>query len=172
MENVVSLDLRAVYESHLDAVVSFVGKLGLTGADREDVVHDTFVVAMSRASSFDASRPVQPWLAGIAFRVIVARTRRSAATHEVLETAPDAEDLVSNPEQSLVEKRRLELLRRALSELSDEQGTVLVMHDLHGLGAPEIAASMGAPLATTYSRLRLARQNFATIVRRLQPEAA
>lgn len=167
-----SLDARTLYETQVDAVFAFLSKLGLRGADLEDSVHDTFVTALSRSNAYDTSRPVRPWLLGIAFRVLVARTRRFANTLEVLEDAPEREDSSANPEQTLEEKRRLALFRRAVGELSEEQATVLVLHDVQGLGAQEIAESMGAPVATTYSRLRLARQNFAAAARRLRPQEA
>ncbi len=167
-----SLDVRALYEAEVDAVCAFLGKLGLRGADLEDAAHDTFVTAMARQWTYDASRPVRPWLQGIAFRVMVARARKTSTTSEVLEMPPDRADPSSDPEATLDEKRRLQLVQRAVAELSEEQGFVLVMHDLQGVGAAEISKATGAPLATTYSRLRLARQNFATVVRKLrQPEA-
>ena len=47
------------------------------------------------------------------------------------------------------------------------------MHELDGHAMPEIAAALGVPLNTAYSRLRLAREQFALVVRRkrLQREA-
>ena len=47
---------------------------------------------------------------------------------------------------------------------------MFVLYDLQGVSAADIARSMGAPLATTYSRLRLARQAFAAAVERLRGE--
>lgn len=160
-----SLDLRSLYENEADVVFSFLSQFGLNPPDLEDTVHDTFVTALSRASTYDQERPVRPWLLGIAFRMAVARVRRrSPDTHEV----PDQDDPKQNPEQALEARQRQRLVQHAVAELPEEQGTVLVMHDLQGIGAGEIAQMMGAPLATTYSRLRLARIGFATAVRRLR----
>jgi RNA polymerase sigma-70 factor (ECF subfamily) len=39
------------------------------------------------------------------------------------------------------------------------------MHDLNGHSAPEIAGTLGIPLNTVYSRLRVARTEFAAAVR-------
>jgi RNA polymerase sigma-70 factor (ECF subfamily) len=44
--------------------------------------------------------------------------------------------------------------------------TVLVMHELFGHTAPEIAAALAIPMNTVYSRLRLARGDFDSRVRR------
>jgi DNA-directed RNA polymerase specialized sigma24 family protein len=45
----------------LQLAVHFVGDLGAA----EDLVQATFVTAIERASTFDASRPLESWLAGI-----------------------------------------------------------------------------------------------------------
>ena len=42
------------------------------------------------------------------------------------------------------------------------------MHDIDGHVMPDIAAALGVPLNTAYSRLRLARADFAAAVKRLQ----
>jgi RNA polymerase sigma-70 factor (ECF subfamily) len=41
------------------------------------------------------------------------------------------------------------------------------MHDLDEVGMPEVAETLGIPLNTGYSRLRLARKELAEAVRRL-----
>ena len=51
-----------------------------------------------------------------------------------------------------------------------DRRAVLVMHDLEGWTAPEIAAEIGVPLNTVYSRLRLARAEFRSAVDRLAKE--
>lgn len=48
-----------------------------------------------------------------------------------------------------------------------EQREVFVLTEFEDMSAPEIAALVGAPLPTVYSRLRLARARF----QRLQPSA-
>jgi RNA polymerase sigma-70 factor (ECF subfamily) len=42
------------------------------------------------------------------------------------------------------------------------------MHDLEGQTVPEIAAALGVPVATAYSRLRLAREDVAAALKRLR----
>jgi RNA polymerase sigma-70 factor (ECF subfamily) len=48
---------------------------------------------------------------------------------------------------------------------------VLVLHDIDGVTAVEIAKSMKLPLNTVYSRLRLAREDFRVAVRRMEAAA-
>lgn len=158
-----ALDLQALYQSEADGLFSFLGRFGLAGADLEDAMHDTFVTAMAREASFDASRPVRPWLLGIAFRVGVGRLR---ARREVASEPADEVDPSQNPERAAEARQAMRLLQRALAEVNEEQGAVFVMFDLQGVPAAEIAHSMGAPVATIYSRLRLARQAVLAAVQR------
>jgi RNA polymerase sigma-70 factor (ECF subfamily) len=165
----VGLDLRAAYEAEGAGVHAFLGRFGLRGADLEDAVHDTFVTALTRASTYDAQRPLRPWLLGIAFRMGVARVR-GARDHT--SQIPDQPDPRQDPHRALEARRAQALLQKALAELPEEQGTVFALFDLQGVPAAEIAESMGAPIKTTYSRLRLAREAFAATVKRLQGEAS
>jgi RNA polymerase sigma-70 factor (ECF subfamily) len=156
-----------MYERDGDKVVAFLARFGLSGADLEDAVHDTFVTALARVSTFDASRPALPWLLGIAFRMAVGRVRSS---REHTSEIPDQVDPAQDPERTVAARQAQALVQRALTELSEEQGTVFVLFDLQGVSAAEISQSMGVPLGTTYSRLRLARTAFQAAVERIRRE--
>jgi RNA polymerase sigma-70 factor (ECF subfamily) len=60
----------------------------------------------------------------------------------------------------------MELLYRALAELSPERRAALVMAELEQMSSPEISEATGWPLNTVYSRLRLARRDFEAVLRR------
>jgi len=61
------------------------------------------------------------------------------------------------------------LVLAALDTLDDERRVVFVAAEIEELGMPEIAAALGIPLNTGYTRLRLARADFAAAVARLRP---
>jgi RNA polymerase sigma-70 factor (ECF subfamily) len=65
-------------------------------------------------------------------------------------------------------QQQRQLLARALAALDLDKRAVLVMHDVDGHPMPEIAEALSIPLNTAYSRLRLAREQFAIAVRRMQ----
>jgi RNA polymerase sigma-70 factor (ECF subfamily) len=58
------------------------------------------------------------------------------------------------------------LVDRLLEELDDAKRAVFVLAELEQMTAPEIALALGTPLNTVYSRLRLARQEFAAAAAR------
>lgn len=154
------LDLHQLYASEADAVFAFVARMGLS--EVEDVVHDTFVTALHRAHTFDASRPARPWLLGIAFRIAVGHLRKSSElpSDEVHERGSSAND----PEKTADARRALATVQRVLSTLNDDVGTAFVQHELQGVPVAELARTMKVPPATIYSRIRLAREAFRAAV--------
>jgi RNA polymerase sigma-70 factor (ECF subfamily) len=112
---------------------------------------------------------VKTWLYGIAFRVASARRRRAAEKREVL--GDDAVTLAAGSTDSVNELEQRDLLRtleQVLEELPLEQRVVFALFEIDGLTGDEIAEALGAPPGTVRSRLRLARQTFASKVRSLR----
>src|SRR6185369_2486710 len=54
-------------------------RLGVPEAEREDLVHEVFLNVHRSLHTFDASRPILPWLHGIAFHV--AANHRKLVRH-------------------------------------------------------------------------------------------
>jgi RNA polymerase sigma-70 factor (ECF subfamily) len=163
-----TVEFPAVYAAELGYVWSALRRLGVQERDLEDLCHDVFVIVFRNLAVYDARRPIRPWLFGIAFRVASdyrrsARHRREVAgtTREPVCTAPVAEEV-------MLRRERQRLVARALEELELDRRAVFVMHDIDGHVMPDIAAALGVPLNTAYSRLRLARADFAAAVRRAQ----
>ena len=61
---------------------------------------------------------------------------------------------------------------RAMNEIPLDRRAVFVMHELEGQGIPEVAEALQVPLNTAYSRLRLARRDFAVAVEKLRGGAS
>ena len=61
---------------------------------------------------------------------------------------------------------------RVLDGLELDRRAVLVMHDIEGHPVPEVAAALTIPIATAYSRLRLAREDVAAAIKRLRARAS
>ena len=59
---------------------------------------------------------------------------------------------------------------RALDRVDIGRRAVFILADLEGRAVPEIATELGIPLNTAYSRLRLAREEFAAAALRLAKE--
>ncbi|MHB8877704.1 MAG: RNA polymerase sigma factor [Myxococcaceae bacterium] len=163
-----SINLDQLYAGELPCVYSFLYRLGGRGGDLEDLAHDVFVTAVRRWSSYDPSRPVRPWLLGITFRVMADFKRKRTSDREVPGELVDVPDEAEGAEARVHKREARELIDEALESLEGERRAVFVMHELEGVSAADISAAMGSPLATTYSRLRVGREEFTAAVRRIQ----
>jgi RNA polymerase sigma-70 factor (ECF subfamily) len=72
---------------------------------------------------------------------------------------PCADDLLESDD-----RRRMVL--ECLQTLDVDQRAVLILFDIDGESAADVASAMNIPLPTVYSRLRVARSKFAAAVRR------
>ena len=155
-----------VYERELDYLLGSLRRLGVPYRDIEDVVHEVFLVMHRRWEDYDRMRPVRPWLFGIAFRVASAHRRKGS--REVLGDSFEAEDLGARPDDAAVASETRTLLLKALGQVPLERRAVLVMHDVDDTSMRDIAAELGIPLFTAYSRLRKARKELDVALSRLQ----
>ena len=165
---------RDIYEAEFPYVWNTLRRLGIRGADLKDLAHDVFVVAFRRLADYDPTRPVRPWLFGIAFRV-VAHVRRKEQTDPERSDAVLVDELASSgagPEESLAARQDRLLVARALEALDLDRRAVFVMHELDGQAVPEIARTLSIPLNTAYSRLRLARRDFIEAVKQTRSVGA
>lgn len=158
----------AVFEGEFSYVHGTLRRLGVRAADLEDLSHDVFVAVHDALPRFDARRPIRPWLFGIAFRVASDHRRRARHAREIPDDQPDAIDGALPADEQLAAAEARALVLRALDALDLDRRAALVLHDIDGRSAPEIAEALAVPLNTVYSRIRLARADFQAAVRRLR----
>jgi RNA polymerase sigma-70 factor, ECF subfamily len=154
-----------VYGGGFDYVWHALRRLGIPDADLEDGVQDVFVVVHRRLADYEPERPLRPWLFGIAYRIASQRRRRgdpAALGQDQLLGLPDASP---SPEALLDGEQARRRVHRALDALPLEQKAVMILHDLEGHSAPDVAEALGVPLNTVYSRLRLGREKFVATIR-------
>jgi RNA polymerase sigma-70 factor (ECF subfamily) len=163
-------EFEALYEAELDYVWRSLRRLGIRNEDLEDLTHDVFTKAFHRFDTFDASRPIRPWLFGIALRVASDFRQLSRHRRELQSTNADPVDAQPPADQRLEDERNRALLERALSGLTLERRAILILHDVDGHSMPEIAEVFPLPLNTLYSRLRLARADLQREFQRCQKE--
>ena len=161
---------HVAYETHFAFVWHGLLRLGVRGADLADLTHDVFAVAFRRWGTFDASRPLRPWLFGILYRVALDFQRKLQNQREVPVDAPAAVDARMAADDAVAERQAQALALRIIDAMPLEQRAVFVMHDLEGEAMPHIAEALSVPLNTAYSRLRLARRHFNEQAKALQQE--
>jgi RNA polymerase sigma-70 factor (ECF subfamily) len=141
--------------------------LGASAADADDLCQEVFVVVHRRLSEIDTSRPLRPWIYGVALRVASEHRRQRRLLHTSLH---EAEDIGSPATQyDAVEHRQArDDLRAAIDRLDEPKREVFVLHELEELKMSEIAEALSCPIQTAYSRLHAARNEVKAFFTRLE----
>jgi RNA polymerase sigma-70 factor (ECF subfamily) len=128
--------------------------------DARDVVQETFLRAFRSLGGFKGQAKFSSWLYRIALNLCrdwIRKQRRTPVLQspegvDVIELASDRgpsesiEDLVARKVMS-------QAVSRAMSALSDDQRTAIVLKEYQGLTFQEIADLLGCPLSTVKTRL-------------------
>jgi RNA polymerase sigma-70 factor (ECF subfamily) len=150
-------DFRQFYLDHVEFVRRVAARLLGPRADVDDAVQEVFIVALTRRSQFRGSAEPSTWLYSIAHRVALAARRRARLRAFVgLEGARDVTD-DSTPHRIFEHREASEQLYALLDRLSEKRRSVWILHELEGLTGQEIAAAVGCPLNTVWTRLFHAR---------------
>lgn len=154
-----------VYETELDYLFATLQRMGANPREIEDLAQEVFVVLHRNWATLDTSRPFRPYLFAVAFRVVCAHRRRRA--REVPYAELETEDHALGPEASLQSKESTRLLMAALDRVPLQRRAVVIMHDLDGFSIVDVAAKLSITRFGAYARLRKARKELASALRRL-----
>jgi RNA polymerase sigma-70 factor (ECF subfamily) len=159
-ESAVPSCLLEALRQHGTFVIGLLGKLGVPGADVEDVAQEVYLAIHTELPSFEARASFKTWLCGVC-RHKAADYRRKGARRKGLFRShpPDPLPEADCPQDALLLQEAKQLLRRALARLSDEQLEVFVLHAVEDLPMRSVAALIGCPLDTAYTRYRAARKS-------------
>jgi RNA polymerase sigma-70 factor (ECF subfamily) len=166
------VNFRALFYGHASYVASSLRRLGVRERDVEDVTHDVFLAVCRHLADYDPARPVKPWLFGFAIRAALAHRRRKQYTHEVIADSIEAVDQAKAPDEEVAARQSRNLVLQALAAIAEDRRPVFVLHDIDAVAMPDIAQALGIPLNTGYSRLRLARAEFAAAVQRIRARSS
>jgi RNA polymerase sigma-70 factor (ECF subfamily) len=159
--------LRVVFHRDFDYVWNSLRRLGVHTRDREDLVQEVFVRVYRHLDEYDWSRPSRPWLFAFAFRCASDWRRSAWQRVEPMADYPEPEASAPGADEALARKQDRAMVERALQQVPLERRGVFILHEIEDCAMQQIADLLGIPLFTAYSRLRVARKEFATAVKRL-----
>lgn len=163
---------RAIFEQELDYVCRSLRRLGVRSAELDDLAQEVFLRVFDKLDAYDGVHSLRSWIFGFAHRVAANHLRLARHAREDYSTGEvDAVDRAT-PEDHAIEAEARALVLRCLTQVPQPRRSVLILHDLDGATAAEIASSLELPLNTVYSRLRTARGEFREAHRRLSAERA
>jgi RNA polymerase sigma-70 factor (ECF subfamily) len=161
-----SLRLRQMVDDHYDAVWRSVRFSGVSDAHAEDVTQQVFSVAARKLDEITRGAELG-FLLSVAWRA--ASDHRRAARRRPAASEGDVDALAAplpSPEQLLDQKRARAELQSVLDAMPGDLRMVFVLFEIEELTLPEIASASGLNLNTATSRLRRAREEFQSIVKR------
>ena len=135
--------VRWLIEQFQDVVFGLCLRMMRHRQDAEDVMQETFLRAVRGIGSFDTSRPLRPWILGIAANrcrsALSKRARQPCADRTVARpgrtdrpTITDADDLADE-------------LEKALEHLRPDYRLVFLLFHEHGMSYEEISDNLGRP---------------------------
>jgi RNA polymerase sigma-70 factor (ECF subfamily) len=134
-------------------VIGVLRRLGAIAGDADDLTQEVFARAWRYRTSFDPSKPLDPWLSTIAARVwadhCAGASRRPASL--------GSEDRLV-PDRSSRDVESRDRIMHALATLTPIQRAVLLSFHRDGASIAEIARETNMPVNTVKSHLHRARQ--------------
>lgn len=155
-------------QEHLRSVFLLIYRIVGNVADAQDLTQEAFIKALQRQEQLRDSRKAGNWLSRIATNTAIdflrSRGRYSFGQIEdapVPLTAPPEED----PEQMLLAAERQSYVADGMRLLTERERLALVLRDVEGLPAEEVARRLGCSKATVRSHIANARVKFRRYVK-------
>jgi RNA polymerase sigma-70 factor, ECF subfamily len=162
--------LRTAVIQHYDFVWRTLRRLGVPRHSVEDAGQQVLLVLARR---MDEVRPgsERAFMAATAVRVAADARKKIARLREELDPVAIAASVSCAPsaEELIDQERARGLLDLVLGRMPDELRTVFIFFELEDMTTAAIGEMLGLPLGTVASRLRRARQLFATLAAELAP---
>jgi RNA polymerase sigma-70 factor (ECF subfamily) len=162
-----------LFRQHRSTVARIAFRMLGPTADLEDVVQEVFFQVFRSLPDFRGQSKFSTWLHRVAVNVVLM-VRRRARSRPVLmgeETAKQEPSGDLQPDQELMQARRLGAFRKLLDRLSEKKRTVFMLHEIEGMSPAEIAALVDCPVLTVRTRLFYARRDLVQMMRE-EPDLA
>jgi RNA polymerase sigma-70 factor (ECF subfamily) len=131
--------------------------------DAQDLTQEAFIKALQRQEQLKDIDKAAHWLSRIASNTAIDFLRRHGrVTFSDIDDMPDpiSSPASESPEQILLRSEHSEYLQDGLRLLTDRERTCLILRDVDGLHADEVAKHMNCSKATVRSHIANARIKF------------
>ena len=148
----------------------------MTGSaeDAKDVAQEAFVLAFQKLASFRGDSQFYSWLFRIAMNASVNFRRKNRSLGVSIESTKERIGLEptdprgdTQPNQPIEQAERQQIVREALSQMTDDFRIPLVMAEMEEMKYEEIAEILHCPIGTVRSRIHRGRAELREKLRRL-----
>ncbi len=151
--------LGVLYDRHHEAVRQFLARVTCSGADAEDLTHETFLTLARIAGRYDGRSSARPFLMGIAAQMVRRRKRGLGRLTQALASFAQSlgDSRVRTPEDAAGTTEEMRIFDDALGRLTEDKRMVFLLVEREGLSGDEVARGLGIPVNTVWTRLHHAR---------------
>ena len=157
--------LDALLAQHQSQIYRFGLKMCRDSEDAQDVLQDTLFAMARGVRDFRGASSISTWLYSIARSFCIKKRRRSKfapAAERSLDSDVDQEaarlaDPAKRPDEAVADHQTEVALDQAIRALEPMYREVLLLRDVEGLTAPEVAEVLGVSVQAVKSRLHRAR---------------
>jgi RNA polymerase sigma-70 factor (ECF subfamily) len=152
--------LGVLYGRYRDPLFNFFVRLTGSPSLSEDLVHDVFLRMLKYRHTFETGKVFRTWMYQVARNAQIDSWRKRQ--HEISLEGAGAESCEawpsqdSSPDLSLRQRQEMNLLQRALAELSFESREVLVLGRFQELKYEEIARALDCSVSAVKMRVHRA----------------
>ena len=161
----------AVYREHATFVYASLLRLGVPRSSVDDALQDVFVVVHRRLPGFEGRSSMRSWLFGIVRRIAFRQRRGAQRADAKARSFGDEPRIDPSASDVFDHHQRVGLLERALDHLDDDKRVAITLHVFEEMTGPELAASLGVPVDTAYSRIKAARRELQRALAELGADA-
>jgi RNA polymerase sigma-70 factor (ECF subfamily) len=137
-------------------------------ADAQDLTQEAFIKALQRQDQLKDSEKAAHWLSRIASNTAIDFLRRNGKVNfcEIDSLIVPLSEPSESPEQAVLRSEHRAYLEQGLTVLTERERTALLLRDVEGLPADEVAAQMNCSKATVRSHIANARIKFRRYIER------
>ena len=161
-------NVRQVVEQHAAHVWRTLYYCGVAPSDLKDACQEVFLVISRKLGDFEGRSSVRTWVYQICVRVAAGYRRSARLRYERVVAEPPEVAVHATQQDEIEERRARERLAAILERIDPDQREVFVLYEIEERPMAEIAAALGCPLRTAYSRLETARKEIMKAWRRAE----
>jgi RNA polymerase sigma-70 factor, ECF subfamily len=157
-ERAISDSVEALVREHARMVFKIAYSVLRRHVDAEDVAQEVFMRVLRHGRELDRVRNQKAWIARIAWREALRRSKRRGQPEEEVEMAiQELREERLNIDEALAQQQQLELLRTLIATLPRDLREPLVLSTVQEMSNSDIAEVLAIPEASVRTRMARAR---------------